>query len=123
MEITDEDGSTMTIQSHPGIDIETDARHGWRKNAKDTTVVALGQKTHKVLCHEHVTKHDDAVTQRHELIGTQRIYRHLEKEGVSVNVHAHDRNMTINKFVKDNYIINQNDTWHGVKSARVGKNH
>jgi diacylglycerol kinase len=32
------------------IDIMTDARHGWRKNAKDTSVVAIGEKTHKVLC-------------------------------------------------------------------------
>jgi hypothetical protein len=41
------------------IDIMTDARHGWRKNAKDTSVVAIGEKTHKVLKCEHVTKTDD----------------------------------------------------------------
>ncbi|KAK3108748.1 hypothetical protein FSP39_014764 [Pinctada imbricata] len=29
------------------VDIMTDARHGWRKNAKDSTIVALGDKTHK----------------------------------------------------------------------------
>ena len=27
-----------------GINITTDARHGWRKNSKDTSVVALGEK-------------------------------------------------------------------------------
>ena len=27
-----------------GIEIMTDARHGWRKNAKDTSVVAIGEK-------------------------------------------------------------------------------
>jgi predicted GNAT family N-acyltransferase len=32
-----------------GINIMTDARHGWRKNSKDTSVVALGEKTHKVM--------------------------------------------------------------------------
>lgn len=28
-----------------GIDIMTDARHGWHKNAKDTSVVAIGELT------------------------------------------------------------------------------
>jgi hypothetical protein len=55
------------------IDIMTDARHEWRKNAKDTSVVAIGEKTHKVLKCEHVTKTDDLVTQRHEKIGTERM--------------------------------------------------
>jgi uncharacterized protein YdaT len=32
-----------------GINIMTDARHGWRKNSKDTSVVALGEQTHKVM--------------------------------------------------------------------------
>lgn len=32
-----------------GIDIMTDARHGWRKIAKDSSIVALGEKSHKVL--------------------------------------------------------------------------
>ena len=27
-----------------GVDIMTDARHGWRKNAKDSSVVAIGEK-------------------------------------------------------------------------------
>ncbi|CAC5372619.1 unnamed protein product [Mytilus coruscus] len=58
-----------------GINIMTDARHGWRKNAKDTTVVALGEKTHKVMDCEHVTKSQDKVAQRHERLGTQNIMR------------------------------------------------
>jgi hypothetical protein len=29
------------------IDIMTDARHGWHKNAKDTSVVAIGEKNTK----------------------------------------------------------------------------
>jgi hypothetical protein len=28
------------------IDIMTDARHGWHKNAKDTSVVAIGENKH-----------------------------------------------------------------------------
>ena len=47
-----------------------DARHGWRKNAKDNSV-AIGEKTHKVLC-EHVTKTNDTVTQRHGRFGTEK---------------------------------------------------
>ena len=58
---------------HLGIDIMTDARHRWRRNAKDSTVVALDDRTHKVLRCEHVTKSDDPVSQRHEVVGTERI--------------------------------------------------
>ena len=39
-----------------GINIMTDARHGWRKNSKDTSVVALGEQTHKVMECVHITK-------------------------------------------------------------------
>ncbi|CAC5383144.1 unnamed protein product [Mytilus coruscus] len=54
------------------IDMLTDARHGWRKNAKDASIVAIGEKTHKVLSCQHVTKADEVVSQRHERIGTVR---------------------------------------------------
>ena len=42
-----EESQHMEIGSYEdldGIDIMTDARHGWRKNAKDSSVVALGEK-------------------------------------------------------------------------------
>uniref|UniRef100_K1PYR3 Uncharacterized protein n=1 Tax=Magallana gigas TaxID=29159 RepID=K1PYR3_MAGGI len=42
-----------------GIDIITDARHGWRKNAKDTSVVAVGEKSHKILNYVHITTAND----------------------------------------------------------------
>ncbi len=106
------------IMTHPRIDIESDARHGWRENKKDTSVVCLGQMTHKVLRHEHVTKRDDLVTQRHEVIGVARMYNYLEEQGTQVNVHARDRNMVVNKFVREHGDQNQNDTWHGVKSVK-----
>lgn len=32
-----------------GITIMTDARHGWRKHAKDSSIVAIGEKTHLVI--------------------------------------------------------------------------
>ena len=102
-----------------GIDIMTDARHGWRKNAKDTSVVVIGEKTHKVLQCQHVTKADDPVSQRHEMKGTSEMYRYFEAKDTSINVHTHDRNMAVNKFVKTSgYTLNQNDSWHGVKSMK-----
>ncbi|CAC5420412.1 unnamed protein product [Mytilus coruscus] len=80
------------------IDIMTDERHGWRKNAKDTT--------------------DDFVSQRHEKLGTQRIYQYLDDNDVKVGIHSHDRNMSINKFVRDSDVVNQNDSWHGIKAVK-----
>jgi hypothetical protein len=50
-----------------------------RKNAKNTSVVAIGEKTHQVLKCEHVTKTDDLVTQRHEKIGTERMYSYMNE--------------------------------------------
>ncbi|CAG2235932.1 unnamed protein product [Mytilus edulis] len=89
-----------------GINIMTDARHGWRKNAKDSSVVAIGEKIHKVLKCEHITKSDDSVSQRHEKLGTQRIYHYLEEQDV--------------QLVKDTGIItNQNDPWHAIKKVKV----
>ena len=102
-----------------GIDIMTDARHGWRKNAKDSSVLALGEKTHKVLQCIHVTKADDIVSQRHELKGTQKIYENFDSKDVTIKVHTHDRNLSINKLAKSRPMTtNQNDCWHGVKSLK-----
>ena len=44
-----------------GIDIMTDARHGWRKNAKVSRTVATGEISHKVMNCVHITYTDDAV--------------------------------------------------------------
>ena len=68
--------------------------------AKDSIVAAIGEKTHIIKC-ENVTKQDDLVSQRNEQIGTERIYNHLAENGVSIHVHTHDRNPSVNKFVKD----------------------
>lgn len=103
-----------------GIDIITDARHGWRKNAQDTSVVAIGERSHKVLNCAHVTKAEDPVSQRHETIGTRKIYEDFDNRDISVNVHTHDRNMAINKCVRERehgFTCNQNDLWHGIKKA------
>ena len=98
----------------------TDARHGWRKNAKDTSVVAIGEETHIVLSCEHVTKTDDNVTQKHERFRTEKIYQHLKNQSVAVGVHAHDRNLSINKFIREECDSgSQNDNWHAVKSVKA----
>lgn len=113
-------GGEVAFSHEDGIEIMTDARHGWRKNAKDTSVVAIGEKTHNVLRCEHVTKRDDPISQRHERIGTERIYQSINAEGIFIKTHTHDRNLSINKFVRNTgNTVNQNDTWHGVKSIKA----
>lgn len=59
--------------NYRGISILSDARHGWRKNAKQSDIVALGMDTHKVVGAITVTHDDDPVSQRHELIGAKRL--------------------------------------------------
>ena len=51
-----------------------------------------------------MTHDDDCCSQRHEQIGTEIIYDHLEnhQDGpIQVAVHAHDRNMSINKYIRE----------------------
>ncbi len=71
-----------------GIAIVNDSRHGWRKNSKDISVLAIGDRSHKVLKHEHITRADDRVAQRHEKLGTQRIYNYLNKKDTPVRIHV-----------------------------------
>jgi hypothetical protein len=67
----------------------TDARHGWRQNSKDTSVVALGEQTHKVMGCVHITKSQDKVAQRHERLGTPKIYENIRKnlDRLSFEIH------------------------------------
>ena len=59
------------------------------------------------------------MSQRHELRGIERIYEYFSEKDVSVKVHTHDRNMSVNKLVKStNFTVNHNDSWHGVKSVK-----
>ena len=103
--------------SWQGINIMTDARHGWRKNSKGISVVGIGERLHAVIQHVHVTKNDGHVSQRHETLGTEMLYQNLDKQNVSVAVHTHDRNMAINKYIRDfqKLTTGQNDTWHSAK--------
>lgn len=104
---------------HEGIDIVTDARHGTRKNSMFTDVVCLGAITHKCLRVETVSKVDCPSAQKHELIGTERIYDYLNSlDGVHVRVHCHDRNTSVNKFIRSRGVDAEstNDTWHATKN-------
>ena len=66
------------------------------KNAKDSSIVAIGEKSHKVMNCVHIAKTDDAVSQRHGKMGTEKLYTYLDSKDVCINVHTHDRYMTIN---------------------------
>lgn len=107
---------------HDGIDIVTDARHGTRKNSMFTDVVCLGARTHKVLRVETISKVDCTSAQKHELIGTERIYQYFknltDEYEVKIRVHCHDRNTSVNKFIRVNGIdtTSTNDTWHATKN-------
>jgi hypothetical protein len=67
----------LSFENGGAISILTDARHGGRRNAKDTNVVFIGHETHKVLKEQHVTKEDDECTQRHELLGIKKLYSYI----------------------------------------------
>ena len=117
--LLEEIGQTVLHEDdmYHGIHIMTDARHGWRRNSRQTDVVCIGQYTHKVLLDAIVSKDDDISAQRHEKLGTVQIYEHLQthEDGpIPVATHAHDRNLSINKFLREEHpdTTNQNDTWH-----------
>ena len=64
--------------SEDGIDILIDVRHCWRKNAKVSDIVCWGNVTHRVLHVETVTKADERISQKHELVGVRRIYEYYQ---------------------------------------------
>ena len=69
----------------------TDARYGWRKNSKDTNVVCIGLKTHRVLKAIHVTRQEETCAQKHEIYRTRKIYEYFEscEDGCAVDVGVH----------------------------------
>ena len=119
-----------SFDNEGSVDIMTDARHGHRKNAKNTNVICLGQTTHKVMKDIHVTKNDDKRNQRPELLGTKRLYDYFDSRlpfisgPVNVRAHAHDRNNSVNKYLREEQpeIMNQNDTRHAGKSIEKQMN-
>ena len=111
----------MSYPEMDGINILTDARHGTRRNSKNTDVVCIGAESHKVLRVETVTRTDDPCDQKYELLGTQRICDYLDSQEngkVSVRVRCHDRNMSLQSWMrgdKDTEVTN--DTWHASKNV------
>jgi hypothetical protein len=104
-----------------GICIMTDARHACRKNSYHTDHVALGRHTRKVVDYQHINKLEDNVTQRHEAIGCSRMYDAFEDNNIKVKEHAHDRNLSINRQIKDkDGVHNLNDRWHVTKPITKG---
>ena len=77
----------LEVASSPGgrISIITDARHACRKNSFHTDVITIGAQTNRIVHYEHVTKDDDRVSQRHEVVGCRRMYESLNARNVQVN--------------------------------------
>ena len=83
-----------------GISVMKDARHQSRKNSFHMDHVAIGQYTHKVMNMQHIDKQQERCTQKHETIGCEQMYDDFERHGISVNVHSHDRNLSVNKVIR-----------------------
>ena len=119
----DEEVALTMLQSEEGgcdfkgINIMSDARHGTRRNAAQSDVIALGTITHKVVGAITITRADDPVSQRHELLGSKKLYEHFDSCDVNVNIHGHDRNVSLNKHINTEQpsVTNANDTWHAAK--------
>lgn len=79
------------------VDIMTDARQVGGRMQRTKVVWPL-EKRHKFLSCKNFIKSDDSVTQRH---GTEKIYQHLKNQNATVGVHVHDRNLSINKFIRE----------------------
>lgn len=100
----------------------TDARHCFRKNAKFSDIVCLGNITHKVLRLETISRSDFGSAQTHELHGTKKIYEYLDSKDCPVKSHAHDDNTSISKFIRErnDNITDNKDTWHLTKNLAKG---
>ena len=86
-----------------------------------TDHVALGANTHKVINMQHITRDEERSTQKHETVGCELMYNEFDKRGIKVNLHIHDRNMSVNKAIKSKeYVTNCNERWHATKSVTSG---
>ncbi len=104
----------------PLVDVMSDARHGCRKNSFHSDIVTLGQRTHKVVNYQHVTKDDERSSQKHEAYGTKKMYADMLADRVHVRAHAHDRNASVSKYIESDQpgTLDQLDTWHASKEVR-----
>ena len=64
-----------------------------------------------------ISKQDDPISQRHELIGVKKMNQEFDNKTVSVRIHGHDRNSSINKCLSQghSHVQNAKDTWHATK--------
>ncbi|KAK3106301.1 hypothetical protein FSP39_017387 [Pinctada imbricata] len=121
--LDDEVGTTVlecdNVDDYKGITIVSDARHGWRKNSRFSDIISLGYRTNKVVGYAVVSHGDDPCSQRHELHGVKKLYEGLSEKGANVHIHGHDRNVSINNYLKTQYpeVTNANDTWHATKNV------
>ena len=67
-----------------GLSHITDARHACRKNSFHTDVVCIGYNTHRVINYVHVTKAEEACSQKHEACGTRTLYQDFNTRGIRV---------------------------------------
>ena len=104
--------SNCTDEDYKGIGIMSDARHGWRKNAKQSDVIAIGSLSHRVIGAVTVTHEEEPCSQKHELTGAKKLYAHFQDQNVTVHVHGHDRILSLNKYLEKEHphITNANDT-------------
>ncbi|XP_078617371.1 uncharacterized protein LOC144885371 [Branchiostoma floridae x Branchiostoma japonicum] len=119
------DAITEEIGEQPAkrLSIVTDARHAQRKNSHRSDIMALGQNNHKVVAYAPITKQDLRSSNQHEVLGTERLYKYFDELGLQIVDHAHDRQASVNKIVKDRPPLadgtrttNSNDTWHATKN-------
>ena len=111
--------SSQFPEEYKGIAIITDARHAWRKNAKNSDIISIGCRTNKVNGYVVVSKSDEVCSQKHELFGVKKLYEHFTSNDVNIDVHGHDRNSSVNSYLKQDHghVSNANDTWHATKGV------
>lgn len=72
--------------------------------------------THKIVNIQHMTKDEDRITQRHETVDCERMYLAFQRKNVTVSVHTHDRNTSVNKAIRTKgNVKNRNERWHATK--------
>lgn len=76
--------------------------------------------SYKVISYQHITKEEKPCSQKHELVGTKKIYEEFDSKNVKIKVHSHDRNSSVSKFIttENPETVDTYDTWHAAKEVR-----
>ena len=90
---------------------------GQEKDSAFLDVKALGCITCKVVSAKTVSKEEDSISQRHELVSVKHIYKEFDREKNPLKIHGHDRNSSINKYLTSEHstVKNDSDNWHATK--------